>query len=353
MGLARGVADIGASQKSFDFGTLTRSHEYCRPHVEGGRLFHGGFLANGSYAPPRTLERVPAVDAWAQAVIERGGRLLDCSVEAHPYKVSPNIEQQALLLRSGVKAPLWDMLSVTGVNEGKGETLCFVAPLDFQSLVDDDIADTATGHLWKGLFWAHGVDEAGDRETPQIGGHKQMWFAIRDELLGPYARPRPQIPTLHTRPGAGSREMPDVPAPVEKLIQTLLALLQIEVHSLSLADYFVDLFMRDDLFLDRREQAAMAIRLVERIRHDEASHIAYLRVFISELRGFSFKTPDGHKRGSEFIDPVWNGLLAWPDAAELVRRRHDERDVISRHAHEVLGPTASALMEKFDALADA
>src|SRR3546814_18072563 len=42
---------------------------------------------------------------------------------------------------------------------------------------DESIAGTAIDHLGKGLFEAHGRDEAGWEEE---AGHKDMWFAARD-----------------------------------------------------------------------------------------------------------------------------------------------------------------------------
>ena len=42
---------------------------------------------------------------------------------------------------------------------------------------DESIKGTAIDHLGKGLFEAHGRDEAGWEEE---AGHKDMWFAARD-----------------------------------------------------------------------------------------------------------------------------------------------------------------------------
>jgi len=49
--------------------------------------------------------------------------------------------------------------------------------------------------------------------------------------------------------------------------------------------------------------------LVERIRQDEAIHVAYLQTVVSELRSFTFKTEYGRQvPGKMFIDPIWNGM---------------------------------------------
>jgi hypothetical protein len=58
--------------------------------------------------------------------------------------------------------------------------------------------------------------------------------------------------------------------------------------------------------------AQHAANLVDRIRQDEAPHVGYLTVVISELRSFTFRTRDGGElKGADFIDPVWNGMVQW------------------------------------------
>ena len=55
---------------------LLRSHDYAAPQIEAGRRLQGGFLADGSYVPPRLARRGPAIEAWTHALRERGGELL-------------------------------------------------------------------------------------------------------------------------------------------------------------------------------------------------------------------------------------------------------------------------------------
>jgi hypothetical protein len=71
--------------------------------------------------------------------------------------------------------------------------------------------------------------------------------------------------------------------------------------------------MRDpEAFGERRDEAEQAAVIVERIRQDEASHVAYLTAVVSELRSFMFKTGAGKAvAGAEFIDPVWRGMVNW------------------------------------------
>src|SRR3546814_9301162 len=68
-------------------------------------------------------------------------------------------------------------LTRIGTVEGFGANIRFLQPGDMQRHFDESIAGTAIDHLGKGLFEAHGRDEAGWEEE---AGHKDMWFAARD-----------------------------------------------------------------------------------------------------------------------------------------------------------------------------
>ena len=80
---------------------------------------------------------------------------------------------------------------------------------------------------------------------------------------------------------------------------------------------------------------------------DEASHVAYLQLFISELRPLHFKTPDGPVEGRSFIDPVWAKIVAY-GAEEVPRiQRQATRELIAGCLKAKAG-----LLERFDALGD-
>jgi hypothetical protein len=68
-----------------------------------------------------------------------------------------------------------------------------VAP-DFQDIVVEDISNTCLGHLNKGMLAAHGWDEGGTK-AQGIGGHDDMWFALRDALFGKGRYPIPSCPS--------------------------------------------------------------------------------------------------------------------------------------------------------------
>jgi hypothetical protein len=86
----------------------------------------------------------------------------------------------------------------------------------------------------------------------------------------------------------------------------------IEIRAESFFSYCMNLAKAEDVFMDRRDDALLAGEMVSRIRQDEAIHVAYLNLLISELRSFTFKTVDGsEKKGSEIIDPLWKKMVLW------------------------------------------
>ena len=110
--------------------------------------------------------------------------------------------------------------------------------------------------------------------------------------------------------------------------------------------------MRDpNLFKDRREQAVKAADIVDRIRQDEASHVGYLQLFISELRGFTFKTGDAMVSGSDFIDPLWETIVEWGSVTmpkvQRAAAKEQHQAFIRQH------PDSEVILKEFIALADA
>jgi hypothetical protein len=331
---------------------LTASHPYAREHEVAGQRFHGGFLSDGSYAPPRTLNRVPAIQAWLEALEARGWPLVDCSRTERPDDVYPNLEQQRLLLNHGLGQSFWDELTIIAVNEGRGEAMCYVKPYDLQKIIDEDITATITGHLWKGLFWAHGADEAGDRATPEIGGHKHMWFAVRNLLLGKDAYPAPAVPRMHSRP-KDAREASILPPEVEKLFESCMAVLHVECRAYPYFKLCLDLCSLPEAFDSRSPNISLAADVIARIQADEASHVAYLRGFVSELRNFTFRDAAGNRcQGSDFLDDIWERQTVWPNAEALAARKSQIKSVIETESKQKLGAKkATTLLDSFDSLA--
>lgn len=78
---------------------LLREHEYAEPHIVAGVRMHGGFLADGTYQPPRALVREPALDAWTEALRGRGGDLLDADASLLVGARMPNVAGRDVIER--------------------------------------------------------------------------------------------------------------------------------------------------------------------------------------------------------------------------------------------------------------
>jgi hypothetical protein len=329
---------------------LLSSHPYARPHEAAGYRLHGGFMEDGTYVSPRTLVRWPAVRAWGAALGRRGWPLIDASGKLLEREGYPTFEQHKLLLRNGLGQTLWNSLTITGIIEGRGQGLCNAVAPDLQPLVVEPLAETAVGHLNGGLFYAHGADEGGDPAAPGLGAHDAMWFAARDLVFGKNAYPIPEAPASISREVVG-REMPQIPEGLEQLIRMLMNVLMIEIRAESFFSLCCRLFRDPQLFTDRRENAELAALIVERIRADEASHVGYLQVVISELRSFTWRTAAGAAAGTEIIDPVWARMVEWHGGTERElaaarTRREIEAQVIAAKG----GGAGRRLLAELDAL---
>ena len=324
---------------------ILADHPYAKPHMEAGYTLHGGFDAAGNYISPRTLHRWPAINAWSEALKTRGHELVDSSQQLMTKGSFPNTEQQSFLLDMGLGQTLWDSLSVTGVVEARGKMLAQAEAPDFQSIVVEDVSQTAVGHLNKGLLRAHGLDEGGDGV---FGGHDAMWFAVRDMLFGKHAYPHAEVPASLSKPDTG-RLMPQIPPEHERWILLLMNVLMIEVRAENFFNFCTTVMRDPRNFRDRRDVALHAAELVDRIRQDEAPHVGYLTAVISELRSFTFKTVDGKQvSGASVIDPVWRGMVQWHAVTNVewdrAQKREEFQQMFNKHGD------GAALMRRFDSL---
>ncbi len=327
---------------------LFREHAYAQPQYEAGYRLHGGFDADGAYVSPRTLLRWPAVRAWQAELVGRGWPLIDASTRLLQRPNYPSFEQQKLLLDWGLGQTLWNSLTITGAVEARGRRLAEIEQVpDFQPLVLEDIGGTATGHLGKGLLKAHGFDEGG-RPDKGEGGHDAMWFAVRDLLFGRDAYPLPQVPESLARPELG-RLMPQLPPAHEQLLLLLMNVLMIEIRAEAFFSFCIRLMRAPELFADRRAAAEHAADLVERIRQDEAIHVAYLQTAVSELRSFAFRTESGtHALGKTFIDPIWEGMARWHSVTTVDYARNQTHQEIAARLKAL--PDGARRLAQFDAL---
>jgi len=333
---------------NYTWDELMASHAYARPQEEAGYRLHGGFDANGEYIPPRTLNRWPAVKAWAEQLTAKGWPLIDATVQLLKRGHYPNIPQQKLLLANGFGETLWNSLTITGIVEARGRALCeFEAP-NFQQIIVEDISDMCTGHLHKGLLYAHGVDEGGDpKGDGSVGAHDQMWFAARDLIFGKGRYPIPAVPENIGRPDQG-RLMPQLPAGFEQLILLLMNVLMIEVRAEAGFSFNCNLLRDPATFPDKRKEAELAAEMIERIRTDEAIHVAYLQAAISEMRSLTFRTVDGGTiAGRDMIDPIWDGMVHWHSVTQADFSLAQSRDAIAQRLGEKPG-----LFTEFETLGD-
>lgn len=332
---------------------LLASHVFARPNQAAGYRLHGGFDEAGTYISPRVLHRWPAVKAWAEALEARGGALIDATTTLLKLPNFPTVDQERLLLKAGLGQSLWNSLTVTGIIEARGKALVGLVPPDMSGLVVEDITETATGHLHLGLLAAHGMDEGGgDPRTPDEGAHDAMWFAARDMVFGKDAYPMPDVPESIGRPVSADREMPMLRPEYEPLLKLLMNVLLIEIRAESFFAFCCSVFRDPANFRDRRADAEAAAEMVERIRTDEAIHVAYLQAVISELRTFRLRTLGGGEiAGCDVIDPVWADMVDWHGRRERELSRERSRADIGRQAVAALGEVEGArLMAAFDAL---
>src|SRR5262249_54762677 len=102
-------------------------------------------------------------------------------------------------------------------------------------------------------------------------------------------------------------------------------------------------------FADRRDHAREAVTLVDRIRQDEAIHVAYLQTVLSELRSLTFRTRDGARLpGTDVIDPMWKVILHWHAVENPRLQRAALRPAV--HARIAAHPDGARLLREFDAL---
>lgn len=326
---------------------LMAEHAYATVQTEAGYRLHGGFDERGTYISPRTNNRWPAVKAWHAQVQKRGFPIIDASVRLLKRGAYPNVQQQQLLLNSGLGETLWNSLTITGVIEARGRALCEAEAPDFQKIIVEDVSATTIGHLNKGLLYAHGLDEGGNPEAGE-GGHDDMWFAVRDALFGKNAFPLPEVPASIGRPEIG-RLMPQVEKVYEDWILLLMNVLMIEVRAEAFFSFCVDIMRSPNVFRDRRAAADHAAEIVGRIRTDEAIHVAYLQSFVSELRSYTIKTLDGKQiSGASMIDGIWEGMINWHSVTQADFSQKQSREAIE--ARMAKRPDGRALLAQFDSL---
>lgn len=329
---------------------LFSEHDYAEPHTVNGVRLHGGFLADGSYQPPRALGRTEALEAWTEALEERGGEVFGADSSLLTGARLPNLDQHRLLLREGIGASFWNMLTITGKIEARGRLLADVTFPDLQDVIVEDISEMAIGHLNKGLLVAHGLDEGG-LPSEGVGGHDAMWFAVRDLAFGPDAFPDVEPPQNIGRPDTGRRALPEVSPEIEGLLSFLMNLLIIEFRAEIGFALSQDILRTPGLFTTTAEATELASEIIERIRTDELVHVTSLRLYLGELRSVTFRTVDGTTvAGAELIDRMWDGLVHWATVEQPVLGARQAREAVEPLILE--HPEGPRVLAEFDRLSD-
>lgn len=327
---------------------LMEDHDYAEPQVVEGRRMHGGFLADGTYQPPRTKVRGPAIDAWTKALRDRGGELFDADASLLDGARLPNIGQQRVLLRNGLGETFWNNLTIIGKIEAKGRLLADITFPDLQEVIVEDISEMAIGHLNAGLLVAHGLDEGGLPEEG-IGGHDEMWFVARDLAFGADAYPDVDPPENIARPD-DERRIPELRPDTEGLVSFLANLLLIEFRAELGFSETQAVLRTPDLWGERTGRAAEAAEIIGRIRTDEEIHVESLRLYLGEIRACTFRTVDGGTiGGAEVIDRFWSDLVRWAvvdkPALEAFQQRTMLEERIRAHVE------ADRVLAEFDSAA--
>jgi hypothetical protein len=279
--------------------------DYATRIERNGVLLHGGYAADGTYLPPRSVHRVPAIAAWA-AQLEAGGhprRVIE--PEAVDRAFVPNTEQAKMLLRNGAAGAMTRILTLVGVVEGFGnDGIKLIPAMDLQSFIVEPIDGTCLGHLFAGLLEAHGNDEAGRGDE---AGHDQMWFAVRDAALSDppitmdmfenlpiapppgYEGPAKPSPEAITVGGMLEGLRDDVAPELQLLVRAMVQILVIELLAYHTFAWASDVLGDPTCSAD----AEFARATIDHIRADEDIHVAYLQCGLAELATMTVRTIDG------------------------------------------------------------
>lgn len=309
-------------QTRFSREELLRTYPVSEPQVAGGVLCHGGFDEDGNYVSPRTMNRVPAIEAWQEHHRELfATEIMQIPLATWPESY-PNLAQARYLLSEGVRDPIASILTRIGTVEGFGALIRDADVPGIGRFFAEELTGTALEHLGTGLFEAHGMDEAGDEAE---AGHKDMWYLARDiafehpfsedqtayilELLG-VARPGSggKIDFAHMRAQAlANRIWPsDIDFTLESVAARMARILLIEIQAYHTFRWAEDLLSDTELVAGD----GTAAELVSHIRQDEGPHVGYLRTALTEMRDRTFVGESGqHHAGSELIAALMDRSL--------------------------------------------
>lgn len=307
---------------SYTHDEIMADREYASRIRRGNVLFHGGLDANGAYAPPRSRHRLEAIAAWTAQLAAHGYPTQAVRPEQVKREFFPTVAQSKVLLRHGARGAMTRILTLIGITEGFGNDGIKLMPaLDLQRYFKESIDDTCLAHLHKGLFEAHGNDEAG---RGQEAGHDMMWYQIRDAALDnppvtpdmfenlPIAPPPGYTGRAKAAPEALSvgelakQFFPALDPMFELLLSALAQILVIELLAYSTFAW------AQEVLRDPECSAApeFAPRMVDYIQEDENIHVGYLQCALSEARCRTIIDQAGQELpGQKVVDAICDRIV--------------------------------------------
>ena len=327
-----------------------------------GILFHGGLDRSGSYVPPRSRFRTAAIRAWTDRLAADGHPTEAISPKRVKREFFPTVAQSAVLLRSGARGAMTRILTLIGITEGFGNDGIKLMPsLNLQEFFKESTSGTCLEHLHRGLFEAHGNDEAGCGDE---AGHDVMWYAIRDAALDNPAVTSDMFENLPIAPPPGY-EGPAKPAPeaisvggmfdgmrddvapeLQLLVRAMVQILVIELLAYHTFAWASDVLGDPECSHD----AAFARETIDHIRIDEDIHVGYLQCALAELATMTVRTTDGATiPGADLVDAACEAALNNQTGDRFDRilayRLAQVRAELAAH------PDGDRLTAEFDALA--
>src|SRR6516162_5759217 len=331
------------SRLSFSAEELLANVPVTEPLIVKGVRCHGGFGADGAYHSPRTLWRVPAVQAWQRQHLATSPLPL---VEIPEDVIPPHsigAAQAKFLIREGVREPIIRILTEIAIVEGFGAMIRELPVPPLKSFVRQEVSGTALEHLTRGLYEAHARDEAG---WEQEGGHRQMWEAARDAAFSnPVISPEIFTGVMARRGQEPAPLFPALGPQVERVVRFMVNVLAIEVFARSTFAWAEEV-LSDPAVSDAPKEATDLVRF---IRSDEAPHVEYLRTALSEITARTLYGADGSEySGREVVAALMDRTLR-----AMIGQRQTER---IRQLHDMIRGTANRpdvedLIARYDALA--
>ncbi|MBX3707022.1 MAG: hypothetical protein KF911_10385 [Pseudomonadales bacterium] len=302
------------SQLNYSFDELMAEHDYATKIRHKDKTLHGGLLADGTYRPPRSLNRTPAIEAWWGCLKAEGRdvEVLDRDAINRANVFFPTVGQAKLLLSHGCKDALTRILTLIGVIEGFGNDGIRLLPeIDFSEHFVESLDGTCIAHLHRGLLVAHGQDEAGSDDEY---GHDEMWFAIRDRALEdptitddmfenlPLAPPpgyqgKAKAAPEATSVGSVTRLFEQLDPMVELTFLALARILHVEYGAYTTFKWAREVLADPDVSAAPEWAPAM----VDNIQADEDIHVRYLGCALAEARARTFRGTDSSTLPGEVV----------------------------------------------------